>query len=135
MDSGITILVVDDEEAICTLMQKLLQRKGYNVLTAPDGDKALEMLGSNNITAVISDIVMPAMGGKDLLTSIKEKFPQIAVIMMTGYGDAFTIKQVMALGADEYITKPFKGDEVLMIVERVLWRLSNPTASPAPLAD
>ncbi len=135
MDREVTILVVDDEEAICTLMQKLLQRKGYRVLTALDGGEALGILGSNNITVVISDIVMPGMGGKDLLTAIKQKYPRIAVIMMTGYGDAFTIKQVMALGADEYITKPFKGDEVSMIVERVLWRINNPTANPAPLVE
>ena len=135
MNRDITILVVDDEEAICAVMQELLQRKGYNVLIALDGDKALEILGSNNVTAVISDIVMPGMGGKDLLTAINAKYPQIPVIMMTGYGDAFSIKQVMALGADEYITKPFKGDEVSLIVERVLWRVNNPTANPAPLAE
>ena len=135
MNRDITILVVDDEEAICAVMQELLQRKGYNVLIALDGDKALEILGSNNVTAVISDIVMPGMGGKDLLTAINAKYPQIPVIMMTGYGDAFSIKQVMALGADEYITKPFKGDEVSMIIERVLWRVNNPTANPAPLAE
>ena len=135
MNRDITILVVDDEEAICAVMQELLQRKGYNVLIALDGDKALEILGSNNVTAVISDIVMPGMGGKDLLTAINAKYPQIPVIMMTGYGDAFSIKQVIALGADEYITKPFKGDEVSMIIERVLWRVNNPTANPAPLAE
>lgn len=134
MKPSVNILVVDDEAAICVVMQELLQRKGYHVLTAYDGATALAMLETRPITMVISDIVMPGMGGKDLLLTIKQKYPQIAVIMMTGYGDAYTIKEILALGADEYITKPFKGDEVSLIVERVVFRMLNAIPSSAPLA-
>lgn len=64
-------------------------------------------------------MVMPEMSGKELLISAKEKKTDLAVIMMTGYGDAFSIKEALSIGANEYITKPFKGDEVFAIVERV----------------
>lgn len=131
MDSAINILVVDDEPAICVIMQELLQRKGYHVLTAYDGAAGLAVLESRPMAVVISDIVMPGMGGIDLLTAIKQKHPRTAVIMMTGYGDAYTIRQILSLGADEYITKPFKGDEVSLIVERVIFRMLN--GIPAPV--
>jgi DNA-binding NtrC family response regulator len=135
MEQEVTILIVDDEEAICSLLQKLLQRKGYQVLTAKDGAEALGLLERHSVTVVITDIVMPGMGGKDLLAAIKNKYPGVAVVMMTGYGDAFTIKQIMALGADEYVTKPFKGHEVSMIVERVVFRVLNIAPTPASLAE
>lgn len=134
MESYVTILVVDDEPAICVVMQEMLQRKGYHVLTAYDGAAALEILENRSVTVVISDIVMRGMGGKDLLAAVKQKYPQTAVIMMTGYGDAFTIKQIMSLGADEYITKPFKGDEVSLIVERVIFRKLNGIPVPANIS-
>lgn len=134
MESLVTILVVDDEPAICVVMQEMLQRKGYHVLTAYDGGAALEILENRSVSVVISDIVMRGMGGKDLLAAVKQKYPQTAVIMMTGYGDAFTIKQIMSLGADEYITKPFKGDEVSLIVERVIFRKLNGIPAPANIS-
>ena len=65
---------------------------------------------------------MPEINGFELLKTIKSRWPHIAVIMMTGYGDAYTVKEALMLGADEYITKPFKSHEVSLILERAYWR-------------
>jgi YesN/AraC family two-component response regulator len=66
---------------------------------------------------------MPETNGFELLKVVKSKWPQTAVIMMTGYGDAYTVKEALMLGADEYVTKPFKSHEISLIIERAYWRL------------
>ena len=126
MKNSITILVVDDELMMRNLLEKILVRDGYNVKTAENGQDALEVLKREKIDIVISDMKMPEMNGFDLLKTIKKEYPRIGMIMMTAYGDTYTVKDALLLGADEYITKPFKSFEVSMIVERAYWRiLSN----------
>jgi len=123
MKNSITILVVDDELMMRNLLEKILIRDGYNVITAENGQDALEVLNKDKIDIVISDMKMPEMNGFDLLKIIKNEYPRIGMIMMTAYGDTYTVKDALLLGADEYITKPFKSFEVSMIVERAYWRL------------
>ena len=123
MKNNITILVVDDELMMRNLMEKILVRDGYNVLTADSGDAALQVLKENPVNIVISDMKMPEMNGFDLLKAIKKDYPQVGMIMMTAYGDTYTVKDALLLGADEYITKPFKSFEVSMVVERAYWRI------------
>ncbi|MBN1211683.1 MAG: response regulator [candidate division Zixibacteria bacterium] len=126
MKNTITILVVDDELMMRNLLEKILVRDGYNVITAENGQDALEVLKTEKTDIVISDMKMPEMNGFDLLKIVKKEYPQIGMIMMTAYGDTYTVKDALLLGADEYITKPFKSFEVSMIVERAYWRiLSN----------
>jgi YesN/AraC family two-component response regulator len=74
---------------------------------------------------------MPNMGGLDLLRAIKEDHPEIGMIMMTAYGDTYTVKDALLLGADEYITKPFKSFEVSMVVERTYWRILSSSGLPS----
>ncbi len=116
------ILVVDDEAVMRDLVAKILTRAGFAVSTAVDGPSALAHLEQSAVDLVISDVKMPGMTGFDLLTAIKRERPEILVIMMTAYGDLYTVKDAMLLGADEYITKPFKSHELALIVERALWR-------------
>jgi len=123
MKNSITILVVDDELMMRNLLEKILMRDGYNIITAENGQDALEVLQRDKIDIVISDMKMPEMNGFDLLKIIKKEYPRIGMIMMTAYGDTYTVKDALLLGADEYITKPFKSFEVSMIVERAYWRL------------
>ncbi len=123
MKSGITILVVDDEQMMRDLLQKILSRDGYSVSTAEDGEAALKMLESVSVDIVISDIKMPRLNGFELLRIVKREYPRIAMIMMTAYGDSYTVKDALLLGADEYVSKPFKSHEISLIVERVYWRL------------
>ena len=80
-------------------------------------------MAKNEIDVVITDIAMPEMNGFDLTTKIKEKYPQTAVIMMTGRGDAETVRKAAMHGADEYITKPFKREELSMVIERATWKI------------
>jgi len=123
MKKEIAILVVDDEPIMQTLLQKILTRDGYRVLSAGDGKEALDVMSREQISLVISDLQMPGMGGFELLKTLKEKHPHVAVIIMTAYGDTYSVKDALLLGADEYITKPFKSLEISMIVERAYWRL------------
>ena len=66
---------------------------------------------------------MPRMNGFELLKHVKQEHPQTGVIIMTAYGDTYTVKDALLLGADEYITKPFKSYEISLVVERAYWRL------------
>ncbi|UCG61704.1 MAG: response regulator [Candidatus Zixiibacteriota bacterium] len=135
MKSSIAILVVDDEEMMRTLLSKILSREGYKILTAEDGVRALELLRKEKIDLVISDMKMPRMNGFELLKHIKEEHPGTGVIIMTAYGDTYTVKDALLLGADEYITKPFKSYEISLVVERAYWRLLSSMGKTAPQAD
>ena len=122
MKQEIAILVVDDEPMMQTLLERILTKDGYSVAVAGNGKEALEVLARQPISIVISDLQMPVMGGLDLLKNIKRDYPRIGVIIMTAYGDTYTVKDALLLGADEYITKPFKSFEISMVVERAYWR-------------
>lgn len=123
MKNTTTLLIVDDEAMIRNLLEKILSKEGYKILTAKDGLEALEVMESSKVDIVISDMKMPRMNGLELLKRIKKERPDIGVVIMTGYGDTYTVKDALLLGADEYITKPFKSYEMLMIVERTYWRI------------
>jgi len=135
MKSSISILIVDDEEMMRTLLDRILSREGYKIRSAEDGVIALEVLKAEKVDIVISDMKMPRMNGFELLKIVKNEYPQIGVIIMTAYGDTYTVKDALLLGADEYITKPFKSYEISLVVERAYWRIlsassqaSNPVA-------
>ncbi|MCC6962946.1 MAG: response regulator [candidate division Zixibacteria bacterium] len=118
----IRVLVVDDEEVMRNLMIKILEKAGYKVATAGGGLMAKRVLAEQPIDIVLTDVKMPDVNGFDLLREIKADYPHVAVIMMTAYADAFTIKDALLAGADEYITKPFKHYEVTVVIERAYWR-------------
>ena len=122
---AVSILVVDDEQMMCTLLTKILRREGYQVETAAGGAEALEKLQRAPYSIVISDMKMPGMDGFELLKQVKQMYPDVGVIIMTAYGDTYTVKDALLLGADEYITKPFKSYEISLVVERAYWRLSS----------
>ena len=123
MKSEISILIVDDESTMRNLLEKILAREGYQMYSLGDGQAALEYLNSNHVDIVISDMKMPKMDGFELLKNIKEHHPGVGVIIMTAYGDTYTVKDALLLGADEYITKPFKSYEISLVVERAYWRI------------
>jgi DNA-binding NtrC family response regulator len=125
MKSSITILVVDDEEMMRVLLTKILSRDGYKLITAEDGQAALEILATQPVSIIVSDIKMPRLNGFELLKAVKSQYPDIGMIMMTAYGDTFTVKDALLLGADEYITKPFKSFEISLVVERAYWRIMS----------
>ena len=135
MKSSISILIVDDEEMMRNLLDRILSREGYKIRSAEDGVAALEVLKEERVDIIISDMKMPRMNGFELLKIVKKEYPKIGVIIMTAYGDTYTVKDALLLGADEYITKPFKSYERSLVVERAYWRIlsassqaSNPVA-------
>ena len=116
----VDILVVDDEEMMRELLVDVLAMDGYTVETAEDGKAALERLKVSPPLLVISDIKMPRMNGFELLKAVKESFPKMRIIMMTGYSDDFTVKDALRLNADEYIIKPFNTRDISSVVRAVL---------------
>ncbi|RKX17876.1 MAG: response regulator [Candidatus Zixiibacteriota bacterium] len=123
MEDTINILVVDDEQPILDFFKRLLTMKGFGARTAISGKEALESVANDNIHVMIIDIFMPEMDGFELLDKVKKKYPGIAVIMMTGTSDSKMIRKAMLHGADEYITKPFKREELSLVIERAIWKI------------
>lgn len=121
----IDILVVDDEEMMRELLEDVLVMEGYAVETAAGGQAALARMKELQPLLVISDIKMPGMSGFDLLRSIKERFPDMRMIMMTGYSDDFTVRDAVTLRADEYIIKPFSTQYLTAVVKLVLGDLRH----------
>ncbi|OQX92731.1 MAG: hypothetical protein B6D58_01470 [candidate division Zixibacteria bacterium 4484_95] len=123
MKEDVKIMIVDDEAIMRNLLLKILEQEGYHVTLVSSAKEAIEKLNNERFDLLLSDVKMPDMDGFQLLKKVKKEWPQIAIIMMTGYGDAYTVKEALMLGADEYITKPFKSHEISLIVERAYWRL------------
>ncbi len=115
------ILLVDDEPSILSVLSTLLKAEGYIVTAALGGEKARDILASNEeFDLMISDIRMNPINGMDLLKIVHSTRPNMAVIMLTAYGSVETAIESLKLGAFDYITKPFKVDELLVTVQRAL---------------
>jgi DNA-binding NtrC family response regulator len=118
------ILVVDDEQIVLKSCQKILEGGGHQVFIALSGPEALDLLAKEPVDIVITDIKMPGMDGMEVLERVKEKYPDILVIIITGYSTVQSAVQAMKLGAFDYIPKPFTPDEVLIVVEKALEKKS-----------
>jgi len=112
------ILIVDDEENLRHLLSVLLKKQGYVADTAADGVVALEKLSLNRYDFILSDILMPKMDGKGLLAEILARKIAATVIMMSAYGTIDTAIECMKLGAYDYISKPFKNDEIILVLKK-----------------
>jgi len=132
MKNEINILVVDDEEIMRNLLDKMLSLEGYNILTAVDGQDALEIIAEEKVDLVVSDMKMPRMDGFELLKNLRNNYPDMGVVIMTGFGDTYTVKDALLLGADEYLSKPFKRLELLSVVEKAYWRYLSNKSSQQP---
>ncbi len=114
------ILVVDDELSMREFISILLEREGYDVLTAADAATALSRLAASDIDLVISDVQMPGLSGLELLSRIKKDAPETAVLMITAFSTAEQAVEAMKLGAYDYLAKPFKVDEIKILVRNAL---------------
>lgn len=114
-----TILLVDDEEDLVKIVTNRLEAEGYEVLVAYDGWQALEKVKANP-NLILLDIMMPGMDGLEALRRLKnnEETREIPVIMFTAVGATKAIFDAQALGATDYIIKPFKPEELLSLVKR-----------------
>ena len=109
-----SVLLIDDEKEYLVSMQKVLNRRGFNVLTAAGGQEGLLVLDTHDIDVVVVDLKMPGMDGLDVLSSIKKKFPKVEVILLTGHGAADSAVKGMSLGAFDYLLKPHNPDELAL---------------------
>jgi len=100
------MMLVDDEERFLSTTQKLLSRKGYEILTATSGAEALDILRTHNIHVVVLDVKMPGMDGIETLKAIKRNYPLVEVIMLTGHGTIDSAVEGLKSGATDYLTKP-----------------------------
>ncbi len=114
------ILIVDDEQSILDVLSRMLKQEGYNVLTALSGEEALEIVRNGSIDLAIADLKMTPIDGIALVEGIKRINPDIVVVMMTAYASIQTAIDAMKRGAFEYVIKPFKMDELRLLVQRGL---------------
>ena len=114
---SVSILVVDDERSMRDFLKILLQKEGYAVTTAHNGENALDCLKDQEFSLVITDIRMPGMGGLELLEAVKDHNSELPVIMITAFASPDDAVLAMKNGAFDYISKPFNVDEIKSVIE------------------
>lgn len=119
---GLKIMIVDDNESITAVIGGILERQGYSVVTYSDSLEALKAFELAPTDVVLCDVEMPRLNGMDLMAKMKTISPDTSIAVITGYGDTYTLREALLIGADEYILKPFKSDELIMVMERLRWR-------------
>src|SRR5690606_3854274 len=108
------ILITEDDTAFCQMLQKFLQRKGYEVAISYTAADAKIKFRETVFNLILTDLRLPNYNGVQLLTDIKEINPQIQVIVMTGFAEVASAVEAMKKGAYDYISKPFTPEEILM---------------------
>ena len=120
MQNQHSILVVDDEEALRTVLSSELASEGYQVESASDGDEAISIVQKKQFDLVLLDIKMPKVDGFEVLKFIKKNHPQLRVIMLTAFADLKNAIESKKLGAEDFISKPYDLVDLLTTIERVL---------------
>lgn len=114
------ILVVDDEESMCQFMQIMLAKEGYDVQSEPSSKAALGKVRENDYDLIIADLMMPEMSGLELLSEVKKIRPATKFMVMTAFASVDTAIEALKNGAVDYITKPFKIDEIKIAIRKFL---------------
>ena len=119
-----TILLVEDEILLREGVQETLEVNGYTVIGAADGIEALDWLEQTQVSLIITDLVMPNMNGVEFIEQLRVKYPQLPVIVASGSPDTVQsrlgIANIHVPGATACITKPFKGKDLVELVEKVI---------------
>jgi two-component system response regulator HydG len=114
------ILVIDDDRDMCLLLKRFLSKHGFEVEEANTAKRAIELLDITEYSLVLCDFRLDNTDGKTMLVKIKEKYPRMPVIIITGYSDIKIAVEVMKLGAYDYITKPLFPDEIILTIRKAL---------------
>lgn len=117
------VLVVDDEEPMRHMLELLLRRAGFEVRSAGDGEAALAIVGSEPVDVVLSDVRMPKLDGLALAERLSAEHPEVTLVMMSAFGTVELALEAMQRGAYDYISKPFKQDEVILTLRKAEERL------------
>jgi len=120
MLDGVSILVADDEETMREILYSLLTREGCHVQMANDGETAVQVVREQSFDAVLLDIMMPGLNGLDALEKLKKFDTDLPVIMITAYGTAGNTREAFKRGAFDFVEKPFKNDDVLLVVRNAV---------------
>jgi two-component system response regulator AtoC len=116
----VRVLIIDDEPGMRDYLEALVSRRGYEVRAQPTGEEALEGLEEAPPDLVTLDVVLPGMDGLETLQRLKEKLPDVPVIMLSGHGHARTIVEAMRLGASDFLRKPFEVEELELAFQKAL---------------
>ena len=116
------ILVADDDEIVRDVISSLLSREGYSVVAARDGFDAIRILRIEDISLVITDLRMPGTDGLEVLRYAVRNNPDITVVLLTAYGTLDTALEAITEGAYDYLTKPFKVQEIIILAEKIFKR-------------
>ncbi|MFC2077058.1 sigma-54-dependent transcriptional regulator [candidate division KSB1 bacterium] len=122
--SRIKIIVIDDEEIVLKSCERILTRVGYRVETFKQPGKGLKRIIDGHFNIAVVDLIMPDVGGMEVLKAIKEQRPETEVIMITGYSTVQSAVEAMKLGASDYVSKPFNPDELEVVVKKALEKQS-----------
>jgi CheY-like chemotaxis protein len=114
------ILVVDDDGELRENIAEVLGGFGFETVAAGNGEEALARLEASEFDLVLLDLVMPGMGGMETLASIRRRFPRIKVVMLTAFATVDNAVEAMRKGAEDYLAKPFRVDELLVTVRRII---------------
>ncbi|HUP64924.1 MAG TPA: sigma-54 dependent transcriptional regulator [Thermoanaerobaculia bacterium] len=114
------ILIIDDEEVLRDVLDTVLRREGFDVVSAASGEEGLSMLDSEDVDLIILDMMLPGMSGSEALRVIRDTNPEIPVVIITAYSSIDGAIEAMKQGAFHYIPKPFKNEEVVLTVNKAL---------------
>ena len=114
------LLVIDDEKNYLLVLEALLLDAGYAVTALNDPETALAFIDESEVDVIITDMKMPKLSGKDVLSHVKRDYPHIPVLVMTAFGSIESAVDIMKMGAFDYITKPFANDELLLSVQNAV---------------
>ena len=124
------ILVVDDDAIVIKSCKRILEAEGFEVLTVPSADEALEIIRKYDFDLLLVDVKMPKHDGMFLMREIKKDLPDTPIIVMSGYPTQETIADVLKLGATQFIPKPFRPDELVKLIRQVLQKVSSKKSFP-----
>jgi DNA-binding NtrC family response regulator len=119
-----TVLIVEDDKNNLLSLEKIFSRESMKVLTALDGREGLDIVRKNQVDVVLTDLMMPGMGGDDLLQAIKAIAPETEVVLMTAYGTVGTAVETMKTGAYDFVEKPLKRAAIVKTVQKALEKRS-----------
>jgi CheY-like chemotaxis protein len=121
-DRAETVLVVDDEEMLVELVCRMVQRRGFNTITATNAEEALRLYDerASEIRLVITDLMMPGMDGRALSKELLRRNPGVRILVSTGYSAPSDLDDVEAMGIKGVVTKPYQSDQLLAMVEQAL---------------
>ncbi len=113
-------LVVDDERNYLTILGRNLEDEGYRVSTADNAFAALELLSREQVALVLSDLKMPRMDGMELFHRVREDLGELPFVLMTAFATVETALEAMKAGVFDYLMKPFKNEEILLVVQKAI---------------